>query len=269
MAQSSPEQDASVAIQTCRARPPPARTRNTANRILHFQSKANDKGEIPFKIVYKVSRQEVKTDATANVTVKPEESKDLLSRFLKPDAMVPTSGKPLELLKDSKTVDRPVRRRQDHVRRRQQPHDVQQGRQRLGRGDAVWACDSKFGNCSDFHSLFIAMARGNKIPSKFEMGFPLPPKHGNGHRAGLSLLGMVLPAARAGCRSTSPRPTVTRDAHVLLRQPDRGPCTVLAWPDITLEPPQKSPPLNFFIYPYVEVNGQTHEKVDRSFSFET
>jgi len=38
--------------------------------------------------------------------------------------------------------------------------------------------------------------------------------------------------------------------------------------DITLEPPQKSPPLNFFIYPYVEVNGQTHEKVDRSFSFE-
>src|SRR5437879_241735 len=47
-----------------------------------------------------------------------------------------------------------------------------------GRGDAVWACDNGFGNCSDFHSLFISLARAKKIPAKFEIGFLLPEKRG-------------------------------------------------------------------------------------------
>ena len=49
-----------------------------------------------------------------------------------------------------------------------------------GRGDSDWACDSKFGNCTDFHSLFISLARSQKIPAKFEIGFPLPDKRGAG-----------------------------------------------------------------------------------------
>ena len=35
-----------------------------------------------------------------------------------------------------------------------------------GRGDAEWACDSKRGNCTDFHSLFMSMARSQHIPSR-------------------------------------------------------------------------------------------------------
>ena len=31
-------------------------------------------------------------------------------------------------------------------------------------GDAVWACTSKYGNCTDFHSLFIGMARSPASP---------------------------------------------------------------------------------------------------------
>ena len=47
-----------------------------------------------------------------------------------------------------------------------------------GRGDVLYACDAKKGNCTDFHSLFIAMARSQGIPARFEIGFPLPPdKH--------------------------------------------------------------------------------------------
>jgi transglutaminase-like putative cysteine protease len=34
-----------------------------------------------------------------------------------------------------------------------------------GRGDAVWACSSHRGNCTDFHSLFIGMARAAGIPA--------------------------------------------------------------------------------------------------------
>jgi hypothetical protein len=38
--------------------------------------------------------------------------------------------------------------------------------------------------------------------------------------------------------------------------------------DITLNPPQMGKPLNFFIYPYVEVVGKPHDKMERKFAFE-
>jgi len=38
--------------------------------------------------------------------------------------------------------------------------------------------------------------------------------------------------------------------------------------DITLSPKQDGPPLNYFIYPYVEVDGKPYDKLDKQFSFE-
>ena len=43
------------------------------NTMLYVEGKANDKGEIPFKVVYKVTRHEVKTDVKANLVLKPKE----------------------------------------------------------------------------------------------------------------------------------------------------------------------------------------------------
>src|SRR5581483_3081721 len=34
-----------------------------------------------------------------------------------------------------------------------------------GKGDAVWACDSKTGDCTDFHSVFIGICRWRGIPA--------------------------------------------------------------------------------------------------------
>jgi transglutaminase-like putative cysteine protease len=53
-----------------------------------------------------------------------------------------------------------------------------------GRGDVLYACDAKKGNCTDFHSLFIAMARSQGIPARFEIGFPLPPDKRSAEIAG-------------------------------------------------------------------------------------
>ncbi|MHC4950403.1 MAG: transglutaminase-like domain-containing protein, partial [Planctomycetota bacterium] len=36
-----------------------------------------------------------------------------------------------------------------------------------GQGDAVFACDARHGNCTDFHSLFIALCRAVDIPARF------------------------------------------------------------------------------------------------------
>jgi hypothetical protein len=43
-----------------------------------------------------------------------------------------------------------------------------------GHGDAVWACTSRNGNGTDFHSLFLGMKRASGFPARFEIGFPLP-----------------------------------------------------------------------------------------------
>ena len=53
-----------------------------------------------------------------------------------------------------------------------------------GRGDARWACDAGFGNCTDFHSLFIAACRDLHIPARFEIGFPIPTRRGAGEVGG-------------------------------------------------------------------------------------
>ena len=49
-----------------------------------------------------------------------------------------------------------------------------------GRGDAVYACDAKSGNCSEFHSYFIALARSINIPARFAIGAAIPSSRDEG-----------------------------------------------------------------------------------------
>ena len=41
-----------------------------------------------------------------------------------------------------------------------------------GHGDVLYACDAKKGNCTDFHSLFIAMGIGAFLISMLYRPFP-------------------------------------------------------------------------------------------------
>ncbi|MBI3411162.1 MAG: transglutaminase domain-containing protein [Planctomycetes bacterium] len=162
------------------------------NKAIFLRAQANDKGEIPFEVTYWVKRREIRTDLKANLTVKPR-ADEPLKRFLEPDKMVPISGKPLELLKDKKLpLDQLAMAKQlyDLVNHHMKYNKEGKG---WGRGDSVWACDSKFGNCTDFHSLFISMARGNKLASKFEMGFPIPAQRGQGAVPGYHCWAWFLP----------------------------------------------------------------------------
>lgn len=44
-----------------------------------------------------------------------------------------------------------------------------------GRGDILWACDMKYGNCTDFHALFIGLLRASGVPARFHIGYSVPP----------------------------------------------------------------------------------------------
>jgi transglutaminase-like putative cysteine protease len=244
------------------------------NRILFFQADADARGEVPFKITYKVIRDEVTTDIKAGATLKPREDTNLVTRFLQPDAMVPVNGKPLELLrenlKDQKLPD-------DQFEAAKVLYEVVNNHMKYskegkgwGQGDAVWACDSKFGNCTDFHSLFISMARGNKIPSKFEMGFPIPPKRGEGPVGGYHCWAWFMPQGKGWVPvdiSEANRFPEMRDYYFGNLTEDRVQFTTGR--DLNLVPRQDGPPLNFLIYPYVEVGGRPYpaDKVSRAFAY--
>jgi len=49
-----------------------------------------------------------------------------------------------------------------------------------GTADAQYACDAKSGNCTEFHSLFISLARSISIPARFAVGAAIPTERDQG-----------------------------------------------------------------------------------------
>ena len=269
VAVSGPEQDVRIVAKTLPGKDTVRTEAQYGNTILSFDAVANDDGMVPFKVVYEVKRREVKTNFQANLVLKPA-AEEKIARFLLPDAKVPIVGKPLELLKDRKVPDDQFEAAKvffDVVNQHMKYSKEGKG---WGNGDSVWACDSKFGNCSDFHSLFISMARGNKIPSKFEMGFPLPAKIGAGPVGGYHCWAWFLPDGKGWIPvdiSEANRNPDLRDYYFGNLTEDRVRFTTGR--DIDLTPRQKGPALNFFIYPYAEVEGVPvpSERMQRSFTY--
>jgi transglutaminase-like putative cysteine protease len=132
-------------------------------------------------------------------------------------------------------------------------------------------CDSRFGNCTDFHSLFNALARSQKIPAKFESGFGIPTKRGTGDVPGYHCWAKFKPEGRGwvpvDISEANKNPKMS-DYYFGNLTEDR--VTFSTGRGLTLSPKQDGPPLNFFVYPYVEVDGKPYsaDKIKRRFAYE-
>jgi transglutaminase-like putative cysteine protease len=206
-------------------------------------------------------------------------TKEEAALFLKPDTKVPIGGKPATLL-EGKAIpeDRTdlARLLYDVVNRHMRYSKKGTG---WGQGDAVWACDSRYGNCTDFHSLFISLARTNKMPAKFEIGFALPERGkagpGKGVIGGYHCWAEVSPDGKTWIPVDISQANQVRDKDPKMVEYLFGNLTedrivFSVGRDLKLVPPQSGPPLNFFIYPYVEVEGQPYptDKIRNQFSYE-
>jgi uncharacterized protein (TIGR03000 family) len=265
MPPSNEDQDVEIVAKDLPADGKIAREPKYGNRVMYLDAKAGADGTIPLKIVYRVKRKEVHG---------PEKEKPdsvSVAMYLKADKLVPIDGKPLELLKDKnlpKDQTDVAHFLYDIVNNHMKYSKVGEG---WGRGDSVWACDSKYGNCTDFHSLFISLARAQKIPAKFEIGFPLPEKRGEGEIAGYHCWAFFSPKGQGWYPvdiSEANKNPKMKDYYFGNLTEDR--ITFTTGRDITLVPKQDGEPLNFFVYPYVEVDAKTYpaDKVKRTFSFE-
>ncbi len=240
------------------------------NLILYVEARADRDGKVPLRLTYRVTRREVKAGREGIPGV---EAQERIARFLQPDANVPVKGKPVEQIEDKLIKDMAVPMDQLEAGRlfynavnKHMKYD--KSGQGWGRGDAVWACANGRGNCSDFHSLFISLARAHQIPAKFEIGFPLPEKHGAGDIPGYHCWAWFRPRDRGwvpvDISEANKNPKMTAYFFGNLT-PDR--VQFSTGRDITLVPRQAGAPLNFFIYPYVEVDGKAYDKVDKKFSY--
>lgn len=243
-----------------------ARESKYGNLILFVEAKANASGEIALSVAYRVHRKEVRGEVSGKAAVNAQEAE----LFLKPDAKVPIGGKPLKLIADVKLPRDPLEKSRVF-------YDVVNAHMRYskegmgwGNGDAEWACDSKYGNCSDFHSLFISLARSHQVPAKFEIGFPLPEKRGAGEIPGYHCWAKFKPEGRGWIPvdiSEANKNPKRKDYYFGNLTANRVAFSIGR--DLTLVPKQAALPLNFFVYPYVEVDGKAYpaEKVERRFEF--
>lgn len=125
-----------------------------------------------------------------------------------------------------------------------------------GRGDAVYACDAKKGNCTDFHALFIAIARSAKIPSRFMIGFTIPPDKNDGKVEGYHCWAEFLADGKwipIDISEASKNPS-TKDYYFGHHPANRFELT--HGRQLSLNPSPKAGAINFLVHPYIEINGK-------------
>ena len=137
-----------------------------------------------------------------------------------------------------------------------------------GHGDAKYACTAAKGNCTDFHALFMAMCRASGIPCKFAIGFPLPTDVKEGEIGGYHCWAYFFTSDHGWV----PVDTSEADKHAEKKDyffgaHDQNRIEFTEGRDLKLVPPQDGEPVNYFIYPYVEVDGKPFDGVDKTFSF--
>jgi len=135
-----------------------------------------------------------------------------------------------------------------------------------GTGDANYACDSKSGNCTEFHSLFISLARSAGIPARFAVGAAIPSERNEGGVDGYHCWaefyaeGKWWPVDISEGNKYTPLATYYFGHHPANRiELSRG-------RDLAPEPLPQSGPINFLAYPVLEIDG-TPAYVNTTFTF--
>ena len=234
------------------------------NQILHFTAKANEQGEVPFQVIYHLTRSEALQADSEKITEAQAAAFTLPSKLVPVDQNL--SGQILgdtTLANNSLTAGRQI---YDAVNNRMK-YDKPEGGD-WGRGDSVWACGNGFGNCTDFHSLFISICREQKIPARFEIGFPIASERGEGEVGGYHCW-----AKFAANETWVPVDISEADKDPSLNDYYYGNLTenritFSVGRDLTLTPEQQGDPVNFLVYPYAEVAGTPHTTFRKGFRYE-
>jgi len=237
------------------------------NEYYHLHRAAGDARPLEATFRWTVNRDVVTVNGS------PEEEANVLQQYLSSNRLVPVGHEVLDPIRAEIHAARKSESKADTARAiydwvvdNVEYKKVGTG---WGNGDTFWACSERYGNCTDFHALFTALARSEGIPARFEIGFPVPMDRESGKIGGYHCwVQFYLPG-----RGWIPIDASEAAKHPQLREQLYGsqPTDRILFTtgrDLSVSAASEVQPLNYFVYPYVEVDGKPWQgKVPTSFSF--
>ena len=239
------------------------------NRYYRVHRPANINAPIQVNLQWRVSRDVVTAGQGQPLSASDRE------KYLAPNALVPVGHEVLQpilreihAMRADDSPEATARAIYDWVVDNVEYKKVGSG---WGNGDTFWACSERYGNCTDFHALFISLARSEGIPARFEIGFPIPEDRPSGEIGGYHCwVEFYLPQ----------QGWVPIDASEAAKHPEKRELYYGTHPadrmhfttgrDLVLSSASASMPLNYLIYPYVEVGGKPWRvQLQQRFSYDS
>ncbi len=217
------------------------------NRVLLLELGPKDGGK-SIEIVYDVARLEKGAYAGD-----PAEA----ARHLRPDRLVPlddamkqiartaTEGLASDLMR--------ARALYDEVISQMRYMKIGDG---WGRGDAAYACDSRSGNCTDYHAYFIALARSVGIPARFAIGASIPSERDEGGTDGYHCWAEFYAEGKWWPVDISEADKFSALSAYFFGHHPANRFEFTRGRDLELDPGPVSGPINFLAYPYLEDDGE-------------
>jgi transglutaminase-like putative cysteine protease len=236
------------------------------NQILHVTEVPIGADSFSVKITFRATRRERRVRAIPSGSGSTTLTASERSACLQPDRLVP--------------IDDTIRRWAREVTEAANAHtDLQKARaiynhvvatvkydksgKGWGRGDIYYACQSRRGNCTDFHAIFIGYSRALEIPARFAIGFPVPAQRGEGRIAGYHCwaeffaegVGWVPVDASEAAKDPNRR-------EYFFGALDENRVEFSRGRDLVLTPPQQGEPLNYFVFPYAEIDSRAQTGIE-------
>ncbi len=122
-----------------------------------------------------------------------------------------------------------------------------------GFGDAQYACDSGTGNCTDYHSYFIALSRSVGIPARFAIGAAVPSSRDDGALSGYHCWAEFYAEGKWWPVDISEADKYTALSTYYFGHNPANRIEFSRGRDLVLDPSPASGPINFLAYPVLEV----------------
>src|SRR5947207_6013620 len=231
--------------------------RDYGNDICVLHAQPADSGKT-IELRYRVERREKAAYSASSADA---------ARYLRPEKLVPVNETfrtlALKAVVDKKDdLDR-AKALYDHVIARMRYDKSGTG---WGRGDALYACDARTGNCSDFHAYFIALARSIGIPARFAIGATIPADKDELIIDGYHVWAEFFADGRWVPMDISEAWKNPKLADYYFGHNPANRFELTKGRDLVVDPEPASGPINFLVYPLLEMNGEVI-KPETTFTF--
>lgn len=220
--------------------------KNYGNTVVYMELSPENSGE-KIELFYDVKRKEKKA----------YEDDSSPSKYLDPSLLMPV-GDRFQILADSIIGSK---RNEGTIMQARALYDYiidnvrYQKSGKYGTGDAVYACDALKGNCTEFHSLFISLARSAGIPSRFAVGASIPSERDEGGIDGYHCWAEFYAEGKWWPIDISEANKYTALATYYFGRHPANRIEFSRGRDLQVEPGPHSGPINFLAYPVMEVGN--------------